>query len=379
MQRIIYWLVILAAELFALKIDGAIFRSHLAAGGFSLPSDLNCFRVNGALAQHLWGVTPAIAANACAFMYPPPFLMVIAPLAWLNPLWSYVLWSGAGIALLALAGRAVKLSWPAICLGLAVPANLYCLAIGQTGAIISAFLVLSLGLAGTNPVLAGIIAGGLIVKPQFAVLLPVCYLASRNWRALSAAAASTLTICLLTTLCFGPGVWLHFLTVETGTARNVLNLPWPQPFQGIMISMFMSARSLGAGLRLAYAAQALTTLAAAGAAWFLWSRDRAIAPNLRLLLTLCLVPLATPYAYIYDIPGVAILLAGFTAQKQWRNLLPLTALFLFTSLYIVIAMVSFLTGGLLLAMLVIYVWQNIEPIRRPTPPADIAPVSAQNA
>ncbi len=348
------WAAIFVAELFALTIDGNIFRSHLAHTGFELPSDLNCFRTNGALA--LGKITAATAAKTCAFMYPPPFLLIAAPLSWLSPILSYTLWNAAAIAILILAARAVKLSWLAVGLGLISPPSLYCMAIGQTGEIISALLILSLGLASSSPLLAGIIAGCLVVKPQFSVLLPICYLASRNWRALSASVLTATLLCLLSAWLFGFGSWRHFFSVETTIMRSVLNQPWPQPFQGIMISIFMMLRSLGADLPLSYATQTGITIIAAFATWHLWSPGSKIKLPVRLMVTLCLVPLATPYAYVYDISGIALVLAGYAEETKWQALLPVSAFWIFTSFYIPISMISFLTGGILLLILAIYIW-----------------------
>jgi hypothetical protein len=366
MQTDRLWLLIVVAELVALAIYGNIFRGHFAHASFNLPSDLNCFRANGAIAL---GRTPALvigASQPCAFMYPPSFLLLAAPLAWLSPSLAYLLWSAGGIAVLIFAAQAAKLSWPAIGMGLISPPSLYCLAVGQTGEIISCLLLLSVSLAATSPVLAGIAAGCLVIKPQFAILLPVCFLASRNWRALSAALITTAAICLLSAEVFGLAFWQHFFMVETLTAHTVLNEPWPQPYQGIMISIFMMVRSLNCNLRFAYVLQTFATLVVIVTSWYLWRPQARVERQMRLLLTLCLVPIATPYAYLYDIPGIALALASYAVLRKGWTLLPLSLFWAVSALYILISMVSFLTGGILLVLLVVYLWSKKEEIGLPS-------------
>jgi hypothetical protein len=87
---------------------------------------------------------------------------------------------------------------------------------------------------------------------------------------------------------------------------------------------------------------------------------------MRLLLTLCLVPIATPYAYLYDIPGIALALASYAVLRKGWTLLPLSLFWAVSALYILISMVSFLTGGILLVLLVVYLWSKKEEIGLPS-------------
>jgi Glycosyltransferase family 87 len=378
MQKFCLCAAILIAELFALFIDGRLFHGHFAHPSFTLPPDLACFLTNGAgmLGHSL--ATATTSAKSCAFMYPPPSLLIAAPLSWLPALWTYILWLAASVAFLTAAARAAKFSWTAIGLGLASPPSLYCLTVGQNGEITSALLFLSLGLASTSPVLAGIFAGCLVIKPQFALLLPVCYLASRNWRALGAAVLTTSLLCLLSAGLFGFNAWRLFLSVETSTMRSTLNEPWPQPFQGIMISFFITLRSLGANLPLAYAGQILASLGTAFAAWTLWSSGTKLRSQTRLLLTLCLVPLATPYAFIYDIPGIAFALTALAEASNWQIRLA-AAFAVLTSFYLLISMVSYETGGALLLILTAYIWSKNTRIIPSASPNGKAPAHGKEA
>lgn len=354
------WGLIVVAELVAVITDQEFFRDRFGKGGFELPLDLKCFWANGALAIHHSTASSAMVAKICPFMYPPPFLMLTAPLFWLSPFAVFAVWTAITTVCIVLAGRAINLPWHVIGAGILSPAGLQCVTCGQTGMIISALLLLALGLADTSPFLAGFAAGSLIIKPQFALLLPFCFIASQNWRAFWSAAASTTALCLLSLLLFGPGVWVAFFHDQIGMAAKVLARPWPQPFQHIMISVFILVRSLGARLPVAYAMQSITTIIAVCAASVLWSSPRwRNDPLARLTATLCLVMLATPYAYIYDIPALALALTGYALREKPPLLSPLTVFFLITGFYIWLGVFGFPPiGAGLLVLLLLYVWSR---------------------
>jgi hypothetical protein len=166
-------------------------------------------------------------------------------------------------------------------------------------------------------------------------------------------------LCALTTLLFGLDVWRQFLGHHVAAAPGLLNGAWPQPYQLTMVTVFMMLRSLGAGFPLAYAVQGLATAAAAAAAWWLWRGNHKIDPPARLAATFCLVAIATPYAYIYDLPGLGIVLAGYAAHSRWERLIPLTLFCVFTSLYVVLSAFWFLTGALFLAAILVSLWPGI--------------------
>ncbi|GLR66768.1 hypothetical protein GCM10010909_14480 [Acidocella aquatica] len=351
-----FWLIILV-ELVVVIIDTRIFSGQFGITGFTLPPDMQCFWANGALALHPGMVASAIAARICPFMYPPPFLMLAAPLSWLHPLAAFAAWTSLTALSLVLAGRALSLPWRVIGIGVLSPPGLLCATVGQTGMIVSALLLIGLGLADTSPLLAGIAAGCLVIKPQFAILFPIFFLASRNWRALGASAASAIIGCLVSLLFFGPGVWQQFFHNQIGLAGAVLARPWPQPFQHIMISSFILLRSLGAGLPMAYAVQFAVTAGAVFVAWMLWSsRIWRMAPLGRLVASLLLVMLATPYAYVYDLPALALALTGYALQEKPFTLLPLAIFFLVTGLYFWLAAFGWPpAGAFFLLLLLVFV------------------------
>ena len=279
-------------------------------------------------------------------------MLLAAPLDWVTPLSGYLLWLLFGNLALAAAARRAGLSWTAVALGLLSPANLYCMAMGQTGTFVSALLLTVLSFTPRLPFAAGLAAAGIVIKPHFALLLPVCFLAARQYRTVLAAAFGLLVLCLLPLALVGPQIWTVFLSHNSRHAVGLVTQGWPQPYQYVMVTVFMMLRSLGGGMAASYGAQAIATAAAAAGCWQLWRAPAQDDGFARLSATLCLVALATPYAYIYDLVALGFALAGYAAARNWAATAPLAIFWLFTGLYGFLSMGLFLTGALFLALIV---------------------------
>ncbi len=236
--------------------------------------------------------------------YPPPILLLARPLASLPLVLSLILYTALGVVALLLALRATSLSRfqrVAILLSPAVVTNALT---GQTGALIGALLIGGLVLIDRRPLLAGALLGALIIKPQFAVLLPVCLVAGMRWRTIGAGCVSAIILAFFSIISFGPEPWVDFLHGQKAISAYI-GAPWESgPAQSMFTSAFMAARSLGTGLSMAYAVQALLTAGCAYAAWRLWRMPN-LSTEARTASTLPLVLLAAPWVHTYDMPALA--------------------------------------------------------------------------
>ena len=347
------FLLIAASSLFALGMDISVLHGILRTR-WGIPGDVETFRQSAALLLHQF--KGHAWTEATYLPYPPPFLLLTVPLSWLPPLTGYIAWVMAGLGVLVLAARAVHQPWGAIGLGLTAAPALNCMTMGQTGFFISGCLLLSLGLVETSPILAGIAAGCIVIKPQFGLLLPVCYLAAGKWRAFMAAAATFLLLCLLPALLFGGHVWSMAFTHSTTGAHNLLTSHWPQGYQYTLVTIFILCRSLGASFTASMAVQGLASLAAVIACAALWRHPALRGSQVRLAATLCLVPFATPYADIYDLSALTIALAGYAALSGWRAMAPVTLLCAVTSIYVFFSIGWFVPGALLLVLILVLIW-----------------------
>ena len=94
---------------------------------------------------------------------------------------------------------------------LAAPVTLICLTHGHNGFLTALLLGGGLMLLDRRPLVAGLLFGCLIYKPQFALILPSLLLAGRNWRAIGGACVSAALLIALTLALWGWPVWQAFL------------------------------------------------------------------------------------------------------------------------------------------------------------------------
>ena len=251
--------------------------------------------------------------------YPPLVLLLARPLAAM-PL-------GAGFvaySIISLGALAAVLRWrfslaaiAAVLLSPAVACNALA---GQNGAVTATLLIGGLLAVDRRPVAAGLMWGALCLKPQLALLLPICLLAGGHWRALAASCASALFLTLSSFLVFGYKPWVEFAARNRTTIAHYADAPWQsEPAQALFSSLFMAARAAGAGLTMAYAAQAIGIALCGWALWRLW-RKPSVDPDRRTATTAALVLLAAPWVHVYDLPAltvsVLLLLPGATAGRR---------------------------------------------------------------
>lgn len=232
--------------------------------------------------------------------YPPSFLLIGAPLAMLPILPAYLIWTLGTTAALYAAILPLKLPPLARAAILLSPAMMMNALLGQNGALTTALLVAGLWHAPKRPWLAGLLFGLLSMKPHLGMLVPVCLLASGNWRAIFASAISTAAVVVMTGLIFGWQTWAGFIDVTGPLMTAIMEAPYLQPYQTNALTIFIAARWLGFGLGVAYSFQILFSLLAAFAAGWLWRPGNCPDLGYRISVTLLLVLVATPYGYSYD-------------------------------------------------------------------------------
>lgn len=267
--------------------------------------------------QAWWQEQFGVAKEGSEWSYPPSLLLLAAPLSLLPIVWSYILWTLGGLAgvFAALKRNALPVTvGAAAVLSAGAFNNMF---FGQTGALTAALLLGGLLAAGRRPILAGVLFGLLTIKPQMGLLVPICLIASGNWRAFVAAAATSLALIAASGLIFGWDAWVQFFTKTMPMMRAILEAPYPETYQRNGITVFLTARAAGAGLIVAYGAQFLAAGAAAALAWMVWRRNDVDAA-VRAGFTACLSLLATPYAYSYDMVAYSAAVAILLWRADWR-------------------------------------------------------------
>jgi hypothetical protein len=297
--------------------------------------------------------------------YPPFFLFIAAALALLPYGLALAVWQGGTLGLYLSAIRAIispalraagsrdGLLW--LLLALAFPAVLINVGHGQNGFLTAALLGGALIVLDRRPLLAGVLLGLLVYKPQYGLLLPVVLGVSGRWRAFAAAAATVVALTLATTLTFGMSAWHAFALFSEFTRTVVLeqgNTGWHK-----IQSVFAWSRMWGAPIPLAYALQGITIVAIAGSLALLW-RSAASYPLKASALCVAAI-LATPYSFDYDMMVLAPAIAFFVADGLERGFNPwektaLAALWLVPLLARSVAQLSLIPLGVP-AMLAVFV------------------------
>jgi hypothetical protein len=260
--------------------------------------------------------------------YPPPFLLLAAVLALMPYGIALAVWQGVTLALYLLSIGAILRTtatttaiardplW--LLLALAFPAVLVNLGHGHNGFLTAALMGGALVLLERRPILAGVLFGLLVYKPQFGLMIPLALIAGGRWRTFAAAGTTVVAVLLVSTLAFGTQIWDAFLA-STHYTRVVVLEAGDTGWHKIQ-SVFAWARMWGASVGLAYAMQAITAVAVGVAVVWLW-RSKARFALKAAALAIAAV-LTTPYSLDYDMMVLAPAIAFFSAYGFERGFAP---------------------------------------------------------
>jgi arabinofuranan 3-O-arabinosyltransferase len=231
------------------------------------------------------------------YSYPPVLPVLTAPLAVLGYVPALFVWLVAGWLCFFLALRSVRPDRGVLLLALATPAVFIGAVGGQNGTFTAAFLGGGLSLLDRRPIIAGVLLGLLIQKPQLGLILPVALVAGGHFRALSAAAVTAAALVLASILLFGSEIWTAYFhnaaILREAVLENGVGV-WHR-----MVSVFVAARRLGVGVPAAYGVQAIVASVVAAAVALAWHRD--VPPPAKNALLVVGTFLATPYLQDYDL------------------------------------------------------------------------------
>ncbi|WP_315775619.1 MULTISPECIES: glycosyltransferase family 87 protein [unclassified Bradyrhizobium] len=329
-----------------------------------------------ALARYQQALDPTLGGGGFPYPYPPTFLLVLIPLGMLALPVAYACWISVTFALYGLAtlGRDWR-SLTSLAL-LAAPTTLINAITGQNGFLSAALLIGGLRLLASHPIIAGALLGLLGYKPQFVLLMPVVLLASRNWRAILSAIATTVIVAVVTSAALDPWIWLEWIvkfpSYQAQLQANQASLDHMMP------TVIAGLHALGAPPPIGYLVQLLLSCSIVVMVWDAWRRgmtEQAIA-----LIAVGSV-IATPYAMIYDMPMVA---AGIAIHWKARSdagepIAPLEIGLVIALGACLLAMIGHsvpLAAAILLVLLALSIAGVFDRSGRPLPALDVAPPAA---
>ena len=249
--------------------------------------------------------------GAYPYPYPPTFLLALLPLGLIPLAFAYILWIAATFALYTLAtlGRNWRsLSGAAL---LVAPTTLLTIISGQSGLLSAALLVGGLRSLKRFPAITGVLFGLLTYKPQLGLLIPIVLLAARKWEAIMAACLTAVFVMVASSTVFGWSIWPTW--VRSTSLYHYLLQANQSSFIHAMPTVVASMREVGASELTAYSAQLIITTVIAIIIWRMiaYSLDeRSIAAAVVATI------LATPYAFIYDMPMITAALVIYGQQCQ---------------------------------------------------------------
>jgi hypothetical protein len=281
--------------------------------------------------QESLGSTPAIHLP---FPYPPSFILLMTPFGLVGYYAAYGAWIlGTFVFYFVVSWRR---EWPlsAAFTIIFAPATILTFVYGQTGFLTSALIVGGFRFAGSRPILSGVLFGLASIKPQLGILIPIALISARLWRSLAAAGGTVLVLVVASSAAFGWSIWplwvLQLLAHADWAATTK-----PQYMPTIVANLTF----LGLDLAVARRIQLAVAVAVAGIIWVCFRRGVTKLGDSALLVGTFL---ATPYAFVYDMPMVTnAILAVVHDEERVNRLLPVPdALILVWSLVLPVFLVE---------------------------------------
>jgi hypothetical protein len=255
-----------------------------------------------------------------AWLYPPEFFLLAAPLALLPYPLALAVWQSATLTLYLLVIAAIlsrvrreslvvaRLWLP---VAAAFPAVFINLGHGQNGFLSAALFGAALVCLPGRPLIAGMLFGVLAYKPQLAVVIPFALVAAGQWRAIAAAALTAAVLAGASLLLFGADAWWSFLA-STELSQKLLLEAGSVGFEKLQ-SVFAAVRMLGGSVTMAYVVQAAASVVAVGGTAWVWhSKQKS---DLKAALLLAASAVASPHILDYDLMLLAPSIAFFVAAR----------------------------------------------------------------
>lgn len=275
-----------------------------AVGDAAQLYDVDYFR------QLIADIGPAGEAYKLSWQYPPTYFLLIAGVGALPFLASYFLWIGAGLAAFAGVCRGAGLRKLALFVAVASPLAFHTAITGQNGFFMASLFAGATLFVDKRPVVAGLCAALLTVKPQLGILLPIAYLAGGHYRAFTVAAISSLAFAGASLAVYGTEPWLAFFGAVSAVTSKVSTGVMPLYKMPTAYSAMLLA---GAPTQIAMAMQTMLTIAAAFAAAVVWRRCDD--PALRAAALAVGAFFTVPYLFYYDLTVIVLPLALVVAGR----------------------------------------------------------------
>ena len=249
-----------------------------------------------AFEKRLKEVGPSQNYYGLTWQYPPTYFFAVLPLAGISFIAGYLIWTGVGIAVFFTSLVAAGFQGLFLLAILAAPSTFQAVITGQNGFLAAALLMAASYNADKRPVLAGLAAAALTMKPHIGLLLPIAYVAGGCWRAFFTAALGALGLAAASLVAFGTEAWVAFLDGFLDASGNLTSGRFPLYK---MVTPFAAARLVGLPAEAAAVFHGACAVIACATTAFVWRRlDDA---DLRAAILCSGVFLVSPYGFYYEL------------------------------------------------------------------------------
>jgi hypothetical protein len=167
-----------------------------------------------------------------------------------------------------------------------------------------------------RPWLSGIFLGLLTYKPQFGILIPFALLASRDWRSLGSATATSVILAMAAAVAFGSQTWPSFLSSLVDREASLSEVPGlPIP----LLSAFGVLQSMDVSTRVAWIVHLAIAVVVAAVVLVIWAKQM---PHALKAAALCIGSVTvSPYVLGYDFCVLSIAVAFLVRDGLSRGFL----------------------------------------------------------
>jgi glycosyl transferase family 87 len=280
-------------------------------------SDLYDMTAQAALAAQR---VPQAAGVRYLPLYPPQVSLLFAPLAYLPYGWALISWWGCSALVYAVCCYSLWRACPnlrdygrlVLLLAAGFPAFFHLIAWGQTSALaLACFTVAFFQLRSRRELLAGLVLGCLIFKPQLGLAAAVVFLTIGAWKIVAGAVISAAAQIGVGILYYGMNPFLRWMR-EMRTVPAILPLLEPKPYQTHCLRTFWTL--LIPWQRFSLGLYFLSAVAVLGLTIVCWRRGQSVPLALKYSSLLLATVLVAPHLTVYDL---VILAPAFLLLADW--------------------------------------------------------------
>lgn len=250
---------------------------------------------------------PSVSNQPYFPVYPPQVALLFYPLSSLPYLWSLMLWVVIGTVLYAACCAALAWMCPTVAArrstfvlsALAFPPFLSAIAHGQVS--ILALVCVTGAFAAyirRMPLIAGIVLGGTIFKPQIFVAFLVTLAIVRGYRVIAGMSVAAVVQILLTAMFTGTGVLMAYIRLAVELPRLDATVLAVKPFQMHSLRAFWMLLPFGRAASVLWVISVAAIMVILGARW---RRLRALGnARIQFAVLILATTLIDPHLYVYD-------------------------------------------------------------------------------